>query len=84
MEIQTQALLQELSTLRKRIVDLEESQMRLKHVEDALRESEGRYRSLVGQSSDGVYIFDPETATIVEANDQFLKMVGYDEHEVIS
>jgi PAS domain S-box-containing protein len=48
----------------------------------ALRESEERYRSLVKQSSDGVYIFDPKTANILEANDQFKKMLGYSEEEI--
>jgi PAS domain S-box-containing protein len=47
-----------------------------------LRESEERYRSLVKQSSDGVYIFDPKTAKILEANDQFKKMLGYTEEEI--
>ncbi|HPB37125.1 MAG TPA: PAS domain S-box protein, partial [Syntrophorhabdus sp.] len=36
----------------------------------------------VKQSSDGVYIFDPETARILEANDQFTKLLGYSEDEI--
>jgi len=37
---------------------------------------------LVKQSSDGVYIFDPKTAKILEANEQFKKMLGYSEEEI--
>jgi len=61
---------------------LKESEKRHRSVEKALRESEERYRSLVKQSSDGVYIFDPKTAKILEANDQFKKMLGYSEEEI--
>ncbi|MGD9576730.1 MAG: PAS domain S-box protein [Syntrophorhabdus sp.] len=61
---------------------LKASEKRHRSVEKALRESEERYRSLVKQSSDGVYIFDPKTAKILEANDQFKKMLGYSEEEI--
>ena len=52
-------------------------------VEQALRQSWIRYRSLVMQSSDGIYILDPRSSRILEANDQFLKMLGYTEEEII-
>jgi len=51
-------------------------------VEQALRQSWIRYRSLVKQSSDGIYILDPRSSRILEANDQFLKMLGYTEEEI--
>ena len=50
--------------------------------EEKLRRSEERYRSLVRQSKEGVYIFDPETKRIQEANDVFLSMLGYTEKEI--
>ncbi len=53
-----------------------------KAAEDKLRRSEERYRSLVRQSKEGVYIFDPETKRIQEANDVFLSMLGYTEKEL--
>ena len=47
-----------------------------------LAESESKYRSMVIQSTEGIYAFDPETAKIVEASQQFCKMLGYSEDEV--
>jgi diguanylate cyclase (GGDEF)-like protein/PAS domain S-box-containing protein len=54
-----------------------------KAAEEHLRRSEERYRSLVRQSKEGVFIFDPITKRIQEANDVFLSMVGYSEKELI-
>ncbi len=53
-----------------------------KQAQDDLQESKERYRSLVQQSSEGIFIFDPTTRRIQEANDKFLKMLGYTESEV--
>ncbi|HEY7160828.1 MAG TPA: PAS domain S-box protein, partial [Acidobacteriota bacterium] len=53
-----------------------------KAAEERLRRSEERYRSLVRQSKEGVYIFDPDTKKIQEANDVFLSMLGYTEKEI--
>lgn len=73
----------ELSRLKQKISELEKSGAELRRVEKALRESEERYRSLIKQSSDGVYIFDPNSGKILEANNQFLKMLGYSEDEIL-
>lgn len=51
-------------------------------IEAALRESEERCRALLKQSSDGIYVFDPQTARIIDANDQFLAMLGYERGEI--
>jgi PAS domain S-box-containing protein len=75
-------LVDELKRMEIRISSLKASTERYLRIEKALRESEERYRSLVKQSSDGVYIFDPKTAKILEANDQFKKMLGYTEEEI--
>ncbi|OPY79761.1 MAG: Oxygen sensor histidine kinase NreB [Syntrophorhabdus sp. PtaU1.Bin058] len=79
---QNPSLLAELSALRRRVSELEAAGGESRRMEKALRESEARHRSLVKQSSDGIYIFDPFTAQILEANDQFLKMLGYTEDEI--
>jgi PAS domain S-box-containing protein len=80
----TSELTGQLVALRQRVAQLEASEAQFKRMEKALRESEERYRSLVRQSSDGVYLFDPNTAKIVEANPQFIKMLGYTEEELTS
>ena len=50
-------------------------------IEIALRESEERYRRLSEASSEGIVIHD--TAKIIDANQAFLKMFGYDFAEII-
>lgn len=75
-------LIDELKGMEVRVKTLKASTKRYQRIEKALRESEKRYRSLVEQSSDGVYIFDPKTAQILEANEQFKKLLGYSEEEI--
>lgn len=53
-----------------------------KQAENKLKESEERYRSLIKQSSEGVFILDPQTKRVQEANNQFLMMLGYTEEEI--
>ena len=43
--------------------------------------SEARYRLLIEQSPDGIFVFDPKTGKILEVNGQFLRMLGYTEEE---
>ena len=47
-----------------------------KAVEEALRNSESRYRLVVEQASDGIFIFDKD-ANFIDANPHALEMVGY-------
>ncbi len=72
----------EIKKLRRRVAELELTVAEFKGMEEALRESEARYRSLVKHSSDAVYLFDPATTQIMEANAQFGRMLGYAEDEV--
>ena len=53
-----------------------------KRVEDALRESETRYRTLVETMTDGVGVQD-EKGLVVYANDGLCKMCGYSREEII-
>jgi len=77
-------MVNELSDLKLKIKELEKSKAELMRFEKALRESKERYKSLIKQSSEGVYIFDPGTGKILETNNQFLKMLGYSEKELLS
>ena len=54
-----------------------------KRAEKALRESEAKIRRLVDANIIGIFIWDFE-GRIIEANDAFLRMVGYDREDLAS
>jgi PAS domain S-box-containing protein len=53
------------------------------HAEQAMRESEERYRALVEQSLDGIFLIDPETKQILQANQAYQKLLGYTAAEFV-
>lgn len=53
-----------------------------RQAEDALRESEERYRTLVEQATDGIFITDPE-GYYVDVNTSGCLMLGYSREEVL-
>ena len=55
-----------------------------KRAEDALRESEQRFRGVVDELAEGVVLLDLDSRTIVEANPAFLKLLGYTSREVLA
>ncbi len=55
-----------------------------RRAEEALKESEERYRSLVRQISEGIIIFDQGTGTIIESNEKISEIFGYTEDEIHS
>jgi two-component system, cell cycle sensor histidine kinase and response regulator CckA len=48
-----------------------------KRTEQAIRESELRYRSVIEQTAEGVFLVDAHTKRILEANRAFCTMLGY-------
>ena len=52
-----------------------------KRAEDALRESETRYRSIFDYGIDGIVIIDPDTATLIDFNNQACAQLGYTREE---
>jgi PAS domain S-box-containing protein len=68
--------------IRRAAAKLEASLGEFQAVEKALEDSEARYRLLVSHSSDGVFLFNPRTLNILEANTSFLKITGYREEEI--
>jgi PAS domain S-box-containing protein len=52
-----------------------------KRAERTLRESEARYRAVVEQSPDAIYLVDVETRRVLETNSAFQKMAGYSSEE---
>jgi len=53
-----------------------------KRAEEALRESEERYRAVIEQSVEGMCLFDVKTGHIAEANPAFLNLLGYTAEEM--
>jgi PAS domain S-box-containing protein len=53
-----------------------------RHVEEALRQSEGKYRLLMEQASDGIHIYDL-TGNIIETNSKLCEMLGYTRAELL-
>ncbi|OQC47969.1 MAG: Oxygen sensor histidine kinase NreB [Deltaproteobacteria bacterium ADurb.Bin026] len=69
-------LIAELKRLRQRILNLEMSEKKHKQIENALRESEEKYRALVNGASDAIVIVD-ENGNIFEANRKMEELLGY-------
>ena len=78
----TAELIEEISSLKQRIQELEQAESENKRVEEALRESEERYRTLVENASDIVFRLD-DTGHITFVNPVALSIMGYEEKEII-
>jgi diguanylate cyclase (GGDEF)-like protein/PAS domain S-box-containing protein len=57
--------------------------IRRKRAEDALKESEERYRAVMEQSVEAIYLYDAETKRVLESNSAFQRLVGYTEEELL-
>jgi len=53
-----------------------------KQTEQALKESEEQYRSMIESTSEGCWILNPEKVTI-DVNDSLCKMLGYSRSEIL-
>jgi diguanylate cyclase (GGDEF)-like protein/PAS domain S-box-containing protein len=54
-----------------------------RRIEEALRESEERYRAVVEQSVEAIYLYDAETKRVLDTNAAFSLMIGYSEEELL-
>lgn len=61
----------------------EELKQAIRDKTSELIQAESRYQSLVQNSSDGIFVFDPFSLEIQEANKQFLTLLGYSENEIL-
>jgi PAS domain S-box-containing protein len=54
-----------------------------KFTERALKRSEEKFRSMVNQSTDCIYLVSPRTKGVVEANPALLHLLGYNHQEIL-
>ncbi|QIN80084.1 PAS domain S-box protein [Rubrobacter marinus] len=66
----------------ERTARLEAALAELKERERGLRESKERYQAVVEQAGEGIFLFDPSTKRILEANLAFQRMFGYAAEEL--
>ncbi len=55
-----------------------------KQAEEALRESEEKFRELFDSSNDAIFVANPETRKLVDCNKQAQKLTGYSRKEILS
>jgi PAS domain S-box-containing protein len=51
---------------------------------ESLKQSEERYRAVVEQTAEGIYLADAETKKVMEVNTAFRNLLGYREEEVLA
>jgi diguanylate cyclase (GGDEF)-like protein/PAS domain S-box-containing protein len=57
--------------------------IRRKRIGQALRESEERYRTLMEQIVEPIYLYDAETKQVLESNAAFRSLMGFSEEELL-
>ena len=67
----------------ERSAQLEAALAEHKQAEEAIRESEERYRAVVEQAADGILLVDVDTKRIVEANAAYQNLLGYTAEEIV-
>lgn len=68
-------------TVERGLKEAEERRER-RRIEEELRQSEERYRAVVEQATDGIYLLDAESRRLLETNPAFQRMLGYTEGEL--
>ncbi len=56
--------------------------LRRRRIEEDLRQSEERYRAVIEQATDGIFLLDADTRRVVETNPAFQRMFGYSAGEL--
>jgi PAS domain S-box-containing protein len=78
-----QELLEEISALKQRIQQLEQSESERKSAEVALRDSEERFSIAFRVNPAPMVISTVDDGVVLDANDRFLSMIGYSRDELI-
>ena len=66
----------------REVVLVHENVTERKLAEESLRESEERYRAVVEQSAEGLYLLDARTRRVIETNPSLQRMLGYSAEEL--
>jgi diguanylate cyclase (GGDEF)-like protein/PAS domain S-box-containing protein len=75
-------LTKEVASLRRRIIDLEQSERELRRTEEALRESAEEFEAIFNDVRDGIVLLDM-TGKIIKMNKRISEVTGYAEKEVV-
>ena len=70
--------------LEQSVKDIEQESHESTRTEEALRESESRYRRLFETAKDGILILDVGTGQIADVNSFLLEMLGYSHNEFLN
>lgn len=54
----------------------------IKYAESEIQSSENRYKTIIDQSAEGIFLFDPFTYSIIDPNDSLVKITGYSDEEL--
>jgi PAS domain S-box-containing protein len=76
-------LINEIVELRQRISEFKNSEIELKQADEMLlRESEERYKAIIEQSADCIYLANTESRQILHANQAFQRLLGYNADDI--
>jgi len=75
-------LIAELAALRRRVTELEESEIELKRIEEELRSSREFLDRILNSMQENVIVISPDY-TIVDSNDCFMRFYGKNRNEII-
>ncbi|MFQ6099769.1 MAG: GAF domain-containing protein [Anaerolineae bacterium] len=76
-------LIEELQKLRQQVAKLQGPEKQPKRVEETLRESEERLRTLLDSTPSGIVVIDAQTHEIVDVNPAAIEMIGAPPEQVI-
>jgi K+-sensing histidine kinase KdpD len=62
--------------------EAERDHERLRRSEERLRESEALYRNVVEQVAENIFLLDPDTGFIIQANTSLVRSLGYEADEL--
>lgn len=77
-------LINELAKLRRRISELEKSETKHQKAEEALRESEEKFKNLFDGSSEAMFVADSKSRRFVDCNKKAEELTGYSRNEILS